>query len=66
MTGLTCICGPEGMTANCELPGDDGSEGLAVLALCAIGAVALSRLLSACEHADYESDDEAPPSGMFT
>ena len=66
MTGLTCICAPEGMTANCELPGGGGSEGLAVLVLCAIGAVALSRLLGACEHADYDSDDEAPPSGMFT
>jgi|EP01046_Picozoa_sp_COSAG06_P041331 hypothetical protein len=64
MPGLTCNC--ETMQATCELPSGGGSEGLAVLVLCAVGAVALSRLLGACELQDDSDDEDAPPSGMFT
>ena len=40
-------------------------EGLLVIALCAMIARGLGRAVGACG-ADDDSDDDEPPSGMFT
>ena len=64
MPGLTCICG-DTMQAACELPEGGHVEGLLVLALCAMIALGLGRAVGACG-ADDDSDDDEPPSGMFT
>jgi hypothetical protein len=64
MAALTCICG-ETMQAACEMPAGN-TEGMVVLALCAMIAFWLARALGVCDGADYDSDDESPPSGMFT
>lgn len=61
MSGLTCICQPDGMTANCELPTSNW-EGVITLMLCMLMAVLAMRCWS---NVDYESDDEEPPSGMY-
>ena len=66
MPGLTCICG-DTMQAASELPEGGHVEGLLslVLALCAMIARGLGRAVGACG-ADEDSDDDEPPSGMFT
>jgi hypothetical protein len=63
MAGLTCICEPEGMTANCELPTSNW-EGIVVLLLCIAFAALYSSMR--CYSDDPESDDEsAPPDSMY-
>ena len=39
MAGLTCICQPDGMTANCELPPTSNWEGVVTLMMCILVAV---------------------------
>jgi hypothetical protein len=61
MSGLTCICQPDGMTANCELPTSNW-EGVIALMLCVLVVLA-KRCWS---DLDYESEeDDDPPSDMY-
>jgi hypothetical protein len=62
MAGLTCICQPDGMTANCELPPANNWEGVVTLMMCILMAVLAMQCGS---DTDYESEDDEPPSDMY-
>ena len=62
MAGLTCICQPDGMTANCELPPANNWEGVVTLMMCILMAVLAMQCVSDTE---YESEDDEPPSDMY-